>query len=134
MAHVEYVYDDMRHKWTRKCYCENDQWDGLGRLRKQGNSLSIYIFHQREEDYKTARAITETQAIFLEPIQISQGSDNVIHYVKYPKRTTIWERERALVFWASQVEKSCFCRLGTGTLSQGTAGHPAWLQARLVIC
>lgn len=47
MARVEYVYDDMLQKCTRKCYCENDQWDGLERLRKQGDSLSIYIFHQK---------------------------------------------------------------------------------------
>lgn len=40
-----------------------------------------------EEDYKTSQSIKEIQAIFLEPIPISQDFDNVIHYVKYPKHT-----------------------------------------------
>lgn len=102
-----------------------------------GNKAIVYrftYFIKEKRITKQPEPLQKHKQSFLEPIQISQGSDNVIHYVKYPKRTTIWEREHALVFWASQVEKSCFCRLGTGTLSQGTAGRPAWLQARLVIC
>lgn len=69
---------------------------GLWLLRKRGKSLTIYIFHQEARGEcenagkritKTSQSIKEIQAIFLEPIPISQDFDNVIHYVKYPKHT-----------------------------------------------
>ncbi len=73
MAHAEYVYNDMLHKWTWKCYYENDQLGVLRLLRKWGESLTIDIFHHKarewkcgEEDYKTSQSIKEIQAIFLE--------------------------------------------------------------------
>lgn len=52
------------------------------------------VWKHREEDYKTSQSIKGIQAIFLEPISISQDFDNVIHYVKYPKHTQ-WGLERA---------------------------------------
>lgn len=116
MARVEYVYDDMDMKtllwkWpTGRIGAteETRQWF----IDLHISSKARVVWKCREEDYKTTRAIKEIQAIFFQPIQISQDSDNVIHYVKYPKRARIWERERALIFQASldhnQVEKRCF--------------------------